>query len=44
MEKKLDARGLSCPHPVLQTKNMLEEMTKGVLTVIVDNAIARENV
>jgi selenium metabolism protein YedF len=44
MEKKLDARGLSCPHPVLQTKNMLEKMTEGMLTVIVDNTIARENV
>ena len=44
MIKKLDARGLSCPQPVLQTKNMLEEMTEGMLMVIVDDTIARENV
>jgi selenium metabolism protein YedF len=44
MIKELDARGLSCPQPVLQTKNMLEEMAEGMLMVIVDNTIARENV
>ena len=44
MIKELDARRLSCPQPVLQTKNMLEEMTEGMLMVIVDNTIARENV
>ena len=44
MIKELDARGLSCPQPVLQTKNMLDEMTEGMLTVIVDNTIARDNV
>jgi len=44
MIKELDARGLSCPQPVMQTKNMLEKMTKGMLLVIVDNSIARENV
>lgn len=44
MIKELDARGLSCPQPVLQTKNMLGEMSEGMLMVIVDNTIARENV
>jgi selenium metabolism protein YedF len=44
MIKELDARGLSCPQPVLQTKNMLEEMTEGMLMVVVDNTIACENV
>lgn len=44
MIKELDARGLSCPQPVLQTKNMLDEMTDGMLMAMVDNTIARENV
>lgn len=44
MIKKLDARELSCPQPVLQTKNMLDGMTEGMLLVIVDNTIACENV
>ena len=44
MVKQLDARGLSCPQPVIQTKNMLEEMNEGALLVIVDNTIASENV
>ena len=44
MIKELDARGLFCPQPVLQTKNMLEEMSEGILMVMVDNTIARENV
>jgi selenium metabolism protein YedF len=42
MSKILDARGLECPKPVLETKKALQ--TENVLTVIVDNRAARENV
>lgn len=38
----VDARGLSCPQPVINTRKALE--TADAITVIVDNPIARENV
>lgn len=44
MSATIDARGLSCPQPVLMT---LEEIQKGnqeELVVLVDNNVARENV
>lgn len=41
--KKVDARGLSCPEPVIMTKNA---MASGEATyeVLVDNVTAKENV
>jgi selenium metabolism protein YedF len=42
MSKVLDARGWACPRPVLETKKLLQ--SEGVITVIVDNRAARENV
>lgn len=44
MIKEVDARGLSCPKPVIQTKKAIEELLKGQVTTIVDNVIAKENV
>ena len=41
---EIDARGLSCPLPVIKTKKALEETAEGELLVIVDNAAARDNV
>ena len=45
MEKKIvDARGLACPLPVVNAKKAVEEMKEdGVLTVLVDNEIAVQN-
>jgi selenium metabolism protein YedF len=45
VEKIVDARGLSCPQPVVRTKKMLEylEPENGLVT-IVDNEVARDNV
>jgi len=43
MKKVIDARGLSCPLPVLKTKAALEE-GHAELEVRVDNGAARENV
>lgn len=40
----LDARGLSCPQPVLETKRAVEKVKSGILTVLVDTATSRENV
>ena len=44
MSNEVDARGLLCPQPVILTKRALDAMGVGVLTVRVDNAIAKENV
>jgi tRNA 2-thiouridine synthesizing protein A len=41
---EVDARGLSCPMPVIKTKSALESIGKGDVLVIVDNATSRDNV
>ena len=45
MEKKMvDARGLACPLPVVNAKKAVGEFQEeGVLTVLVDNEIAVQN-
>ena len=43
MKKTVDATGLSCPLPVIETKKALKEMSRGELEVIVDNTIALQN-
>ena len=40
---QIDARGVSCPQPVLMTKKALEGNKEGI-DVIVDNMTARGNV
>ena len=43
--RELDCRGLSCPQPVLETKEALERLSQGeVLRVLVDNPAAVQNV
>ena len=42
MSKLVDARGLACPQPVILTRNALQECP--IVTTVVDNATARENV
>ncbi len=44
MSINVDARGLACPQPVIATKKALESITDGIVTVIVDNEAAKENV
>lgn len=44
MSVDVDARGLACPQPVIATKKALEAIHDGVVTTIVDNAAAKENV
>jgi selenium metabolism protein YedF len=39
----LDCRGQSCPQPVVETKKRLDSMSEGMLTVLVDNETARNN-
>ena len=40
----VDARGESCPRPVIMTKKRLDEIEGGLLTTIVDNEVAKENI
>jgi len=44
MTKTVDARGLSCPAPVLMTKKAVEKDTLDRFEVLVDNEAARQNV
>ena len=44
MSTEVDARGMDCPQPVIATKRALDSLTDGVMTTIVDNAVAKENV
>jgi len=44
MEIKIDARGLACPKPVIETKKALEQIPEGNIITLVDNSIARDNV
>ena len=42
--KEIDARGLACPAPVLQTKAALQEENPKSVKVVVDNAASQQNV
>jgi len=42
--KTLDARGLSCPQPALQTQQFLKQLTGGTVEVLVDSGTSRDNV
>jgi|WetSurMetagenome_2_1015567.scaffolds.fasta_scaffold71109_2 selenium metabolism protein YedF len=42
--RELDCRGQACPHPVLKTKEIVDEGEVLQITVLVDNDAARENV
>ncbi len=44
MSKIVDARGLSCPQPVLMTLDAIKSGSDSELEVIVDNMASRENV
>ncbi len=44
MSTTIDARGLSCPQPVLLTLEAINKTAKGQLTVLVDTDTSKENV
>ena len=44
VEKKIDARGLSCPEPVLMVKKALQAIDSGTVEVLVDTTTSCENV
>ena len=41
---KVDARGFSCPIPVVKTKKAMDENPEEILTVLVETAVSKENV
>jgi TusA-related sulfurtransferase len=44
MGERIDARGLSCPQPVILTSKKIKELGKGTLEVLVDTDTSKENV
>jgi tRNA 2-thiouridine synthesizing protein A len=42
--KSVNARGLSCPQPVMLVRQALQKLAKGTVEVLVDSDTARENV
>lgn len=44
MSSIVDARGLSCPQPVLMTLNEIKKINKGEIIVLVDTDTSKENV
>jgi len=44
MSETVDARGLSCPQPVLLALEAMKKLTKGELIVLVDTDTSKENV
>jgi len=41
---KIDCTGLQCPEPVLRTRDALDSIASGVVEVVVDNEISKNNV
>ncbi|HOJ42564.1 MAG TPA: sulfurtransferase TusA family protein [Syntrophorhabdaceae bacterium] len=44
MSSIVDARGLSCPQPVILTMNEIKKVQKGEIIVLVDTDTSKENV
>lgn len=44
MSTIVDARGLSCPQPVLMTMDEIKKVGKGEIEVLVDTDTSKENV
>ncbi len=44
MSTIVDARGLSCPQPVLLTLNEMKKTDKGEIVILVDTDTSKENV
>lgn len=44
MDTTIDARGLSCPQPVLMTLDAIKQAGQGRLEILVDTETSKENV
>jgi tRNA 2-thiouridine synthesizing protein A len=41
---EVDARGFSCPIPVVKTKKAMDENPEDIVTVLVETEVSKENV
>jgi len=44
MTERVDARGLSCPQPVVLTRNKMKELAQGRFEVVVETGTSRDNI
>lgn len=44
MGEMIDARGLSCPQPVIMITGVMKKVQKGQLVILVDTETSKENV
>jgi tRNA 2-thiouridine synthesizing protein A len=44
MSRAVDARGFSCPQPVLMTLEEIKKVDKGEIVILVDTDTSKENV
>lgn len=44
MKETVDARGLSCPEPVILTLETIKKLEKGEIEILVDTDTSKENV
>ena len=44
MSRTVDARGFSCPQPVLMTLEEIKKVDKGEIVILVDTDTSKENV
>ena len=44
MSGRVDARGFSCPQPVVMTRNKMKELGQGRFEVIVETGTSRDNI
>ena len=44
MENIVDARGYSCPQPVIMTMAEINKINKGTISILVDTDTSKENV
>jgi TusA-related sulfurtransferase len=44
MAEQVDAKGLSCPQPVILVHQKMKELKKGTFEVMVDTDTSRENI
>jgi len=42
--RTVDARGLSCPQPVMLARQAISEVKQGIVEILVDSGTARDNV
>ncbi len=40
----IDTRGLSCPEPVLKTRQAMVDKNNSVIRILVDTEVARDNI